>query len=40
MDVIRDSIESRAGDVCRAPEEFNLSLSIFILPHTRPSMEK
>mgnify|MGYP000296737491 FL=1 len=38
MDVIRDSIENRADDVCKVLEEQRPSLSISILPPMRPSM--
>ena len=38
MDVIRDSIENRADDVCRAQEELRTAPSTPILPPMRPSM--
>ena len=40
MDVIRDSIENRADDVCKAQEELRTALSTPILPPMRPSMER
>ena len=40
MDVIRDSIENRADDVCRAQEELRTAPLYPILPPMRPSMER
>ena len=39
MDVIRDSIENRADDVCKVLEEQRPSLSISILPPMLPAWE-
>ena len=40
MDVIRDSIENRADDVCKAQEELRTAPLYLILPPMRPSMER